>query len=51
MLEQEGGKEFTYNESARFYNEAVSALEGAAPQGIAGDALKDLALSLVNRQS
>ncbi len=51
MLEQEGGKEFTHNESERFYNEAVSALEGAAPQGIAGDALKDLALILVNRQS
>jgi geranylgeranyl diphosphate synthase type I len=51
LLEAEGGKDFTSSEAARFYNEAVYALEEAAPIGVAGQALKDLALSLVNRQS
>jgi geranylgeranyl diphosphate synthase type I len=51
LLEQEGGKDFTNNEAARFYNAAISALEEAAPIGFAGEALKDLAINLVNRQS
>ncbi len=51
LLEQEGGKDFTKNEAARFYTDAALALEDATPHGIAGEALKDLALSLVNRQS
>jgi geranylgeranyl diphosphate synthase type I len=51
LLEEEGGKEFTNNEAIRFYNEAMTALEEAAPRGYAGEALRDLALSLVNRQS
>ncbi len=51
LLEAEGGKDFTSSEAARFCNEAVFALEEAAPIGIAGQALKDLAFSLVNRQS
>ncbi len=51
LLEREGGKEFTKTEAVRLYNEAVSALEAAHPDGFAGQALKDFAYSLINRQS
>jgi geranylgeranyl diphosphate synthase type I len=51
LLELEGGKEFTNTESARFFDEAISALEEAHPDGLAGQAIRDLASSLVNRQS
>jgi geranylgeranyl diphosphate synthase type I len=51
LLETEGGKEFTSTEAARFCHDALSALDELSPAGVAGQALKDLALSLVNRQS
>lgn len=51
LLEREGGKEFTHNEADRFFDEAISTLEEAHPDGIAGQALNELATSLVNRQS
>jgi geranylgeranyl diphosphate synthase type I len=51
LLELEGGKEFALTQANNLLNEAISTLEEAHPIGIAGDALKELALSLANRQS
>lgn len=51
LLENEGGKEFAHAQANRLVNEALSALEETHPCGIAGEALKNLAMSLVNRQS
>ena len=51
LLEIEGGKEFAQSQVNHFVNEALSSLEQARPSGIAGEALKNLAVSLVNRQS
>ncbi len=51
LLERDGGKEFTKAEEDRLINKALSTLEELHPDGLAGQALKDLALSLVNRQS
>jgi len=51
LLETEGGKEFSQSQANDLVNEALSTLEEAHPSGIAGDALTNLALKLVNRQS
>jgi geranylgeranyl diphosphate synthase type I len=51
LLEIEGGKEFAQAQVNHFIDEALSSLEKASPSGIAGEALKNLAVSLVNRQS
>lgn len=51
LLEIEGGKEFSQAHANRLINDALSTLEEAHPTGIAGEALKNLALSLVNRQT
>jgi geranylgeranyl diphosphate synthase type I len=51
LLEREGGKDFTKAESDRLINAALSTLEEVHPDGIEGQVLMDLALSLVNRQS
>jgi geranylgeranyl diphosphate synthase type I len=51
LLEQEDGKAFTEAEADRLINAALSTLDELIPAGLEGQALKDLALSLVNRQS
>jgi len=51
ILENEGGKEFSQAQVNHFINEALSSLEQAHPSGIAAEAIKNLAASLVNRQS
>ena len=51
LLEDEGGKAFAQAQASRLLNEALSILEEAHPVGIAGEALMNLAISLVNRQS
>jgi geranylgeranyl diphosphate synthase type I len=51
LLEFEGGKEYSQAQAARLLNEALSTLEEALPSGIASEALRNLAMSLVNRQS
>jgi geranylgeranyl diphosphate synthase type I len=50
LLEIEAAQEFAQAQANILVNEAISTLEEAYPSGIAGDALKELALSLVNRQ-
>jgi geranylgeranyl diphosphate synthase type I len=51
LLEIEGGKEFTQSQAKLLSNEALASLAEAHPSGIAGEALYDLAVSLLNRQS
>jgi geranylgeranyl diphosphate synthase type I len=51
LLELEGGKAFAQAQATRILNEALSKLEEAHPNEIAGEALKNLAMSLVNRES
>ncbi|NJD59322.1 MAG: polyprenyl synthetase [Anaerolineales bacterium] len=51
LLEAEGAKEFAQSEARRLLQDAFSWLDRARPAGIAGEALRNLALSLVNRQS
>ena len=50
LLEIEGGKEFAQSQASRLVNEALSSLEEAHPSGSAGEALVNLAVSMVNRQ-
>ena len=51
LLELEGGRAFSHDQADRILNEALSTLEDAHPNEIAGEALRNLAISLVNRQS
>jgi geranylgeranyl diphosphate synthase type I len=51
LLEADGGKEFAQAEASRLLKQALSRLERAYPEGVAGEALIGLAESLVNRQS
>ena len=51
LLEDEGGKEFAEAQETYFVNEALASLEEAHPSGSAGDALKILTMSLINRRS
>jgi geranylgeranyl pyrophosphate synthase len=51
MLELEGGKTYAQAQTTRLLNQALSTLEEAHPNAIAGEALRNLAVSLVNRQS
>jgi geranylgeranyl diphosphate synthase type I len=51
MLELEGGKAYAQAQTTRLLNQALSTLEEAHPNAIAGEALRNLAVSLVNRQS
>ncbi len=51
LLEQEGGKDFTIAQADQLIDQALSILEEVHPSGVEGQALKELALSLVNRQS
>jgi geranylgeranyl diphosphate synthase type I len=51
LLEGEGADQFTRDQATRLLEEALESLRDAKPQGIAGEALENLALSLVNRQS
>jgi geranylgeranyl diphosphate synthase type I len=49
-LEAEGGKDFTELQANHYVNEALATLEKAHPDGFYHEALRNLALSLVNRQ-
>ena len=51
LLEREGGKDFTIAQADQLIAQSLSTLEKLHPVGVEGQALKDLALSLVNRQS
>jgi geranylgeranyl diphosphate synthase type I len=51
LLELEGGNDYAQVQVTRLLNEALSTLEKAHPIGIAGSALRNLAVNLVNRQS
>jgi geranylgeranyl diphosphate synthase type I len=51
LLELEGGKAYAQAQATRLLNEALFTLEEAHPNGITGEALRNLAVSLVNRQS
>jgi geranylgeranyl diphosphate synthase type I len=51
LLELEGAKSYSQNQATRLLNEALSTLEQAKPIGIAGEALRMLASSLVGRQT
>jgi len=50
QLEAEGARNFTISEVDRLTSQALQALESAQPQGVAGEALRELALKLLNRQ-
>jgi geranylgeranyl diphosphate synthase type I len=50
LLEDEGGKDFTEAQSRKHVDEALAVLEQAHPQEPFGDNLRNLALSVVNRQ-
>jgi geranylgeranyl diphosphate synthase type I len=50
LLEYEGGKEYTQTQVNTLTKASLDALEIAQPQGLAGEALKKLALELINRQ-
>ncbi len=51
LLEREGGKECTFSHATRLLSEAQTVLDHARPKGSAADALRNLAIGLVNRQS
>lgn len=51
QLELEGGKAFTQDQATKLLNDALSILKETHPSEIAGEALKDLAVSMVNRQT
>jgi geranylgeranyl diphosphate synthase type I len=51
LLVTEGAEKFVRDQTDRFLTEALSALNQASPQGIAGEALRDLTISIVNRQA
>ena len=48
-LESEGAREFAQSEANRLTDSALAALEEASPQGEAGDALRELARTLLQR--
>lgn len=50
LLEAEGAREYTQAEADRLTGEALQWLERADPQGEAGEALRELALMLLDRQ-
>ncbi len=51
LLEMDGAKEYAATQAARLLNESLTTLEQAQPTGIAAETLRNLAISLVNRQS
>jgi geranylgeranyl diphosphate synthase type I len=51
LLELDGGKTYAQAYATRLSNEALSTLEEAHPNAIAGEALRNLGLSIANRQS
>ncbi len=51
FLEADGGKEFTELQAKHYIDEALLALDQAHPQAVFGEALKQLAMSLIYRQS
>ena len=51
LLEAEGGKKFAEEQATLHLNEAIATLANTYPQGPAVEALKNLAISLVNRQA
>jgi len=51
LLEAEGAKRYTQEQAARLTDEALQALETAAPQGEAGKALRELAGRLLRRDA
>jgi geranylgeranyl diphosphate synthase type I len=50
LLEAKGGKDFTEAQANQHINDALVTLEKAQPDGLYYEALRNLALSLVNRQ-
>jgi geranylgeranyl diphosphate synthase type I len=50
LLEIDGGKEFAQIQAKELTTQVLSSLEEAHPSGYAGETLKNLVLSLVNRQ-
>jgi geranylgeranyl diphosphate synthase, type I len=50
LLELEGGRVFALDTANDLTDQALQALETARPQGEAGDALRDLAHKLLNRE-
>jgi geranylgeranyl diphosphate synthase type I len=50
QLESEGGRAFVLDTANDLTDQALQALETASPQGQAGEALRDLALKLLNRK-
>ncbi len=51
LLSQEGGYDFTYEAARQMTDLALNALRSADPQGEAGEALTELALKLLKRES
>ena len=51
QLEAEGGREYTQREADRYTQLALKALEDAQPQGVAGEALSELAHKLLKRKA
>ena len=49
QLEQEGGREYTQRKANELTGKALQALDAANPQGVAGQALRELAHQLLNR--
>lgn len=49
LLEHAGAKEFAQSQAQRLLDEAINILQGSHPVGIAFEALRNLAMSLVNR--
>ncbi len=51
LLEAEGGKKFSEEQAKIHLNDAIAALANTRPQSLAGETLRNLAVSLVNRQA
>jgi geranylgeranyl pyrophosphate synthase len=51
QLESEGARAYTRERAAELTGRALSALEEAGPQGLAGEALKELADRLLARRA
>jgi geranylgeranyl diphosphate synthase type I len=51
LLESEGGRAFAQDTANDLTDQALQALETAKPQGVAGEALRELAHRLLNRKS
>lgn len=51
LLEEEGAAEFVRAQANNFLSQALTALTAAAPDSLSGEALKNLALTIINRQS